>query len=173
MDVIFPSIFQKHTRALLLVVHTYKKWAYPSNADLTPESDWHVSLLRKLQAASPLLTLALLEDNPPYSVDLKYAGLKGQTPAMCLTKHLSAIECCFLNRTRVHESHQSSINLAKAAVAPFNRTFYLPTTNMFCGQWQCPLVVGDTLVSLDGSHITFAYAALLGPQLAALLQPLW
>ena len=45
---------------------------------------------------------------------------------------------------------------------------YADLTALFCTADRCPVIVGNTLVYLDKSHLTFEYSRLLAPVIGAL-----
>ena len=45
---------------------------------------------------------------------------------------------------------------------------YADLTELFCTADRCPVIVGNTLVYLDGSHLTLEYSRLLAPVMGAL-----
>jgi hypothetical protein len=45
---------------------------------------------------------------------------------------------------------------------------YADLTELFCTTDRCPVIVGNTLVYLDQSHVTLEYSRLLAPVMGAL-----
>jgi hypothetical protein len=47
---------------------------------------------------------------------------------------------------------------------------YADLTELFCNAERCPVIVGKTLVYIDGHHMTFEYSRLLAPAIGALAE---
>ena len=81
----------------------------------------------------------------------------------CLAKNLDAAEACDLDRGQSKGDparRDSTTALAQQAGATTVDPF-----PWFCGPKDCPVIVGNTLVYRDNSHITANYAAQLAPLL--------
>jgi peptidoglycan/LPS O-acetylase OafA/YrhL len=84
---------------------------------------------------------------------------------ICLSGHLDDAGACSPPRsTAVNEPGITAESAATAA----GGGQYADLTELFCTADRCPVVVGNTLVYLDQSHLTFEYARLLAPAIAAL-----
>jgi predicted glycoside hydrolase/deacetylase ChbG (UPF0249 family) len=44
------------------------------------------------------------------------------------------------------------------------------STELVCNAERCPVIVGNTLVYIDGHHMTFEYSRLLAPAIGALAE---
>jgi hypothetical protein len=84
---------------------------------------------------------------------------------ICLSGHLDDPMACAPSRsTAVNESGIA----AESAATESGGGRYVDLTNLFCTADRCPVIVGNTLVYFDWSHITLEYARLLGPVMGAL-----
>jgi peptidoglycan/LPS O-acetylase OafA/YrhL len=145
-------------------------------ASILPECAYfHDHLLDK--AAEDIKdAIAILSDAPPANLPLYRKGniallsaLKstaksvyslGSSPSYgsaqsCLNRDLS-------NSTNCGGRLASSASSAAIDAAESNTNF-IPTAPWFCFQGACPLFIADTLVSVDGGHITPAFSRLLVP----------
>jgi peptidoglycan/LPS O-acetylase OafA/YrhL len=80
----------------------------------------------------------------------------------CLSGHLTDVQACDLTGDHV-TFPQRRAQLA-AAAAGAGATMIDPTP-WFCQDGICPVIIGNTVVYRDGSHVTSAYATLLAPLL--------
>ncbi|SBS75579.1 Acyltransferase 3 [uncultured Mycobacterium sp.] len=83
----------------------------------------------------------------------------------CLSGHLDDARACVLQKSA--SVNQSGID-AEAAVAQAAGGHYADLTDLFCTTDRCPVIVGNTQVYLDVSHLTFEYARVLAPAIGAL-----
>ena len=84
---------------------------------------------------------------------------------ICLSGHLDDPMACTPTRsTAVNESGIS----AESAATESGGGQYADLSNLFCSADRCPVIVGNTLVYFDWSHITLEYARLLAPVMGAL-----
>lgn len=84
---------------------------------------------------------------------------------ICLSANLEDATACTPTRsTAVNESGIA----AEAAATNSAGGQYVDLTQLFCTPSRCPVVVGNTLVYLDWSHITLEYSRLLAPVMGAL-----
>ncbi len=90
------------------------------------------------------------------------------TPAQCMGSPGADIGRCALHET---PAIRASLTQIQSMV---NRDGYpaIPTLQWFCAQGICPTVVGGTVTSEDGNHLTPQYAQLLAPRLATRLRPI-
>lgn len=90
------------------------------------------------------------------------------TPAQCMSAPGANLGSCALRETPAIRASLAGIQ------AMVNRDGYpaIPTLQWFCAGGICPTVIGDTVTSEDGNHITPQYAALLAPRLAGRLRPI-
>jgi hypothetical protein len=82
----------------------------------------------------------------------------------CLAQHVDDVSACNIPASSGIESagRLAEITGAKAAGA-----IVIDPADWFCTETTCPTVIQNTIVYLDASHITGAYALLREPQLAA------
>ncbi len=84
---------------------------------------------------------------------------------ICLSGHLDDVAACTQRRsTAVNESGIA----AEAAATKAGGGQYADLTDLFCAADRCPVIVGNTLVYPDWTHITAEYAQLLAPVIGAL-----
>ena len=84
---------------------------------------------------------------------------------ICLSGHLDDATACSPPRsTAVNESGIA----AEAAATKAGGGQYADLTDLFCTAERCPVIVGNTLVYLDVSHLTLEYSRLLAPAIGAL-----
>ena len=84
---------------------------------------------------------------------------------ICLSGHLDDATACSPPRsTAVNESGIA----AESAATKAGGGQYADLTELFCTADRCPVIVGNTLVYLDSSHLTLEYSRLLAPVIGAL-----
>jgi hypothetical protein len=84
---------------------------------------------------------------------------------ICLSGHLDDATACSPPRsTAVNESGIA----AEAAATKAGGGQYADLTELFCTADRCPVIVGNTLVYLDWTHVTVEYARALAPVIGAL-----
>jgi peptidoglycan/LPS O-acetylase OafA/YrhL len=83
----------------------------------------------------------------------------------CLSAHLDDVTACLPQRsTAVNETGIA----AESAAAKAGGGQYADVTELFCTVDRCPVIVGDTLIYVDSSHLTFEYSRRLAPVMGAL-----
>ncbi|MCV7175839.1 acyltransferase [Mycolicibacterium sphagni] len=83
----------------------------------------------------------------------------------CLSRHLDdASVCSPPTSTAVNEAGMA----AESAATTRSGGQYADVTDLFCTKSRCPVVVGNTLVYFDWSHMTLAYSRQLAPAMGAL-----
>jgi hypothetical protein len=83
----------------------------------------------------------------------------------CLSAHLDDVTACVPRRSKaVNESGIA----AESAAAKAGGGHYADLTDLFCTRDRCPVIVGNTLVYVDSSHLTFEYSRLLAPVMGGL-----
>jgi hypothetical protein len=80
----------------------------------------------------------------------------------CLSGHLTDVKACDLTGDHI-TFPQRRTQLAAAAAGAGATT--IDPTPWFCQDGICPVIIGNTVVYRDGSHLTSAYATLLAPLL--------
>jgi hypothetical protein len=84
---------------------------------------------------------------------------------ICLSGHLDDATACSPPRsTAVNESGIA----AETAATKAGGGQYADFTKLFCTADRCPVIVGNTLVYFDQSHLTSEYSRLLAPVIGAL-----
>jgi hypothetical protein len=84
---------------------------------------------------------------------------------ICLSGHLDDATACSPPRsTAVNESGIA----AESAATKAGGGQYADLTELFCTADRCPVIVGNTLVYLDWTHLTVEYARALAPVIGAL-----
>ncbi|WP_445170732.1 acyltransferase family protein [Mycolicibacterium sp. Dal123E01] len=84
---------------------------------------------------------------------------------ICVSGHLDDVTACALSRSAAVD--QAGI-AAEAAAAAAGGGHYADLSDLFCTAERCPVIVGNTLIYLDVSHLTFQYSRFLTPAIAAL-----
>ena len=83
----------------------------------------------------------------------------------CLSAHLDDMTACLPRRsTAVNEAGIA----AESAATNAGGGDYADLTDLFCNTERCPIIVGNALVYVDSSHLTFEYSRLLAPVMGAL-----
>jgi peptidoglycan/LPS O-acetylase OafA/YrhL len=117
---------------------------------------WNDSLTRLVQQLRSIGTQVLVlgpVPDPHESVPL------------CLSGHLDDATACSKPRsTAVNESGVA----AEAAATGAGGGQYVDVTDLFCTADRCPVIVGNTLVYFDWTHVTFEYSRQLAPVVEAL-----
>nr|WP_232079493.1 acyltransferase family protein [Mycobacterium conspicuum] len=83
----------------------------------------------------------------------------------CLSVHLDDATACSPLRSKA--VNQAGI-VAESAAAKAGGGQYVDLTELFCTAERCPVIVGNTLVYMDETHITLSYSRVLAPVLGAL-----
>ena len=84
---------------------------------------------------------------------------------ICLSGHLDDATACSPPRsTAVNEAGIA----AESAATQAGGGQYADLTELFCTAERCPVIVGNTLVYFDWSHLTLEYSRLLAPVIGAL-----
>ena len=86
---------------------------------------------------------------------------------ICLSGHLDDIVGCTPSRSAA--VNELGIN-AEAAATEAGGGHYADLTDLFCTTDRCPVIVGNTLVYPDWTHITSEYSRALAPVMAALTE---
>src|SRR6202042_256913 len=82
------------------------------------------------------------------------------TVPICLSAHLADATACLARRsTAVNQPGVAAESVATRA----GGGRYADVTDLFCTTDHCPVIVGNTLVFVDASHLTFEYSRLLAP----------
>jgi peptidoglycan/LPS O-acetylase OafA/YrhL len=87
------------------------------------------------------------------------------TVPICLSAHLDDATACLARRSTA--VNQPGIAGESDAVTTGGGQ-YVDLTDLFCTTDRCPVIVGNTLVYVDSSHLTFEYSRLLAPAVGAL-----
>ena len=84
---------------------------------------------------------------------------------ICLSGHLDDATACSPPRsTAVNESGIA----AESAATKAGGGHYADLTDLFCTADRCPVIIGNSLVYLDYSHLSFTYSRALEPVIGAL-----
>ena len=84
---------------------------------------------------------------------------------VCLSGHLDDASACAPDRSAAVNESGIAAEAAATRTAGGN---YADVTELFCTTDRCPVIVGNTLVYLDGGHITIEYSRRLAPVIGAL-----
>ena len=96
----------------------------------------------------------LIGDNPASTVD----------PPACLSEHLDDVSECATARSDAVLPERIS---AEVVAARNHGVTFVDTTDWFCTDDVCPVVLGNLLVMRDETHITAPMAEFLRPLLEA------
>ncbi len=159
---------------------------------------WHDTLPIAIRALAP--EAVIVANGTPtlgYDTDTKWlAGLKlefdlmesatyhpkrimmGFTPHLswnvpaCLATHRTAINSCTLQYSPTESyGYGASLRRDLRAVSLAKVTL-IPAARWFCAAGNCPVVLGKTLIYVDGDHTTKRFSLHLAPALEAALTPL-
>nr|WP_319458311.1 acyltransferase family protein [Mycobacterium sp. RTGN4] len=83
---------------------------------------------------------------------------------ICVSSHLDDATACAQPRSL---AVNASGIAAESAATKAAGGHYVDVTDLFCTADRCPVVVGNTLVHFDWSHLTFEYSRQLGPVMEA------
>ena len=84
---------------------------------------------------------------------------------ICLSGHLDDATACSPPRsTAVNEPGIA----AESAATKAGGGHYADLTDLFCTANRCPVIIGNTLIYFDASHVTFEYSRLLAPVIGAM-----
>ena len=154
---IIARLGAEHPRLIVLsVMRRYgDRYGWPSGFT-SYDSAWNNSFFRLVQelrgTGAQVLVLGPIPDPQSYV-------------PICLSDHLDDASACSPPRsTAVNETGIT----AESAATTAGGGQYGDITDLFCTTNRCPVVVGNTLVYLDPSHLTFEYSRLLAPAIAAL-----
>ena len=154
---IIARLGAEHPRLIVLsVLRRYgARYGLPSGFT-SYDSAWNNSFFRLVQelrgTGAQVLVLGPIPDPQSYV-------------PICLSGHLDDASACSPPRsTAVNETGIT----AESAATTAGGGQYADITDLFCTTNRCPVIVGNTLVYLDQSHLTFEYSRLLAPAIAAL-----
>lgn len=89
----------------------------------------------------------------------------GKVVPTCVSGHLVDVSACALSpSTAFNRSGMAE----EAAATEGAGGYYADLTDLFCTADRCPVIVGNTLVYLDKTHMTLAYSRVLGPAMGTL-----
>ncbi|ORW50388.1 acyltransferase [Mycobacterium paraense] len=154
---IIDRLGSEHPRLIVLdVMRRYgARYGLPSGFT-SYDSAWNNSLFRLVRelrgTGAQVLVLGPIPDPQSYV-------------PICLSGHLDDATTC--SPTRSTAVNEPGIAAESAATAAGGGQ-YADLTDLFCTANRCPVIVGNTLVYLDQSHLTFEYSRLLAPAIAAL-----
>ncbi|OBK44633.1 acyltransferase [Mycobacterium sp. 1081908.1] len=83
----------------------------------------------------------------------------------CLSEHLNDATACSPPMWYAFDRPGMA---AEAAAVKAGGGQYADLSELFCTAKRCPVVVGNTLVYVDGGHLTLEYSRLMAPAIAAL-----
>ena len=89
--------------------------------------------------------LMIIEDDPTVRV----------TPVDCLLKHGATLGSCTFP---LNTNYADNLDVEAKFTASITHAAFIPTLQWFCSESKCPMVVGNTIVTIDGGHLTTTYA---------------
>jgi peptidoglycan/LPS O-acetylase OafA/YrhL len=164
--------------------------------DLQHCKEWRAEIMSRLKAQHPRLVVVSVWRG--YGIDETTTGFKGYNPAwidsvtrlvqqlrdigtqvlvlgpipsphanvpICLSGHLDDASACTPARSTA--VNQSGI-AAEAAATKSGGGQYADLSDLFCTA-RCPVIVGNTLVYMDVSHLTLQFSRQLAPAIGALV----
>ncbi len=139
---------EQHEPDLVVVGNSYTQ--YPADAEEWAEGT-EATIDRLSEAGSPVV---LIGDNPASTVD----------PPACLSEHLDDVSECATARSDAVLPERIS---AEVVATRDHGVTFVDTTDWFCTDDVCPVVLGNLLVMRDETHITAPMAEFLRPLLEA------
>lgn len=121
-------------------------------ARFSPE-EWEQATARTLHALPESTEVVVLQDTPT----------PGTSPTLCLSDHLVDASVCDLDASAVLDPATAA---AQRAATDSAGGTYVALGEYLCNARTCPVILGDTLVYRDGTHLTATMAARLGDVLA-------
>jgi parallel beta-helix repeat protein len=155
-----------------------------NNRPYTQCNAWRAAVIARINAVKPSYVIITSQARPiaakePRGLTQSVDAIKGSVKKVlfladtpkphtvipdCLAQHLDNIKDCNI---QVGPGIQSAGRLAEIAGAEAGGASVIDPAPWFCTHTICPVVIQNTLVYLDSTHITAAYALLREPQLAA------
>ena len=139
----------------LVIMVSYRYKQVGSAAGRDPDQVWREGLDLTLAKVRPLATHVLLLGDS--------ATPKSDVPS-CLAGNLSNVPNCVA--TRSEAVRPSRLQVERELAAQYDADF-VPTSDWLCTDTACPVIVGNTLMYRDDSHITATASRLLAPYLEA------
>jgi hypothetical protein len=126
---------------------------FTSPTTLATDAEWSAGLKTTIAALRPSRAkLVVMGDNPFYIED----------PPTCLSRNLRSVNRCTVDANTVGPAFRNH-QRAEERTTIASHVPYVATTSWFCTPaGLCPTVIGNTVAYVDASHITVAYAKLLG-----------
>ena len=84
---------------------------------------------------------------------------------ICLSAHLDDVTVCTPSRSTAVDNTGIA---AESGATITGGGQYADLTDLFCTTDRCPVIVGNSLVYLDWTHLTFEHSRLLAPAIGAL-----
>ncbi|GAA5194110.1 SGNH hydrolase domain-containing protein [Rugosimonospora acidiphila] len=123
------------------------------------DGEWAQAWLSTVNAIRPSGARSILMDDTP--------DLRGHSVPDCVSGDPLNIRRCDLPVAQaIHTSRNQAVTGTLTAVG----VKVIDPTPWFCTSSVCPVVIGNTLVYRDGSHVSATYIKLLTPLLAPLLE---
>jgi len=139
----------------LVIMASYRYKQVGSAAGRDPDQVWREGLDLTLAKVRPLATHVLLLGDS--------ATPKADIPS-CLASNLSNVPQCVASRSEA--VRPSRLQVERELAAQYDADF-VPTSDWLCTDTACPVIVGNTLMYRDDSHITATASRLLAPYLEA------
>jgi hypothetical protein len=141
-------------KSTMIVLFEQTGHTYTSPTTLATDAEWSAGIKATIGALRPShAKLVVMGDNPFYR----------ENPATCLSRNLRSVNRCTVDLPMVgpdFRNHQRAEERATIA----SHVPYVATTSWFCtAAGKCPSVIGNSVAYVDASHMTVAYAKLLGP----------
>ena len=129
------------------------------NGFYTSNTEWATALATTIRAISaPGRSVAVIEDTPQSPIFI---------PA-CLSMHLTAIQECTVT---FGSPSSPGLQVGQQAATKATGARFIVTQPWFCTT-QCPAVIGDMIVYVDGNHLSKTYATYLSGVMGAAIKPM-
>jgi hypothetical protein len=142
----------------LVVMSAYRYQLAGSAAGRDPDTVWQEGLDATVAKVRPNAgQVLLLGDSATPLMDVP----------SCVAGHLSSVPSCMNSRQGAARPGRLAV---EREVAAKHDSLFIPTTDWMCTDAQCPVIVGNTLMYRDNSHVTATASVLLSPYIDAALR---
>ncbi|MDO8363086.1 MAG: acyltransferase family protein [Actinomycetota bacterium] len=143
----------------LVVMSSYRYKQVGAAAGRDPDQVWKEGIDLTVSKVRPLADHVLLLGDTPTPID--------EFVPNCLAGNLSNVPRCMNSRDGAVRPGRLAV---EREVADTYDAAFIPTSDWLCTDTACPVIVGNTLMYRDNSHITASAALLLAPYVEAALK---
>jgi peptidoglycan/LPS O-acetylase OafA/YrhL len=151
-DQVLARLQREHPRLVVLGIRRF----YPNQRFTAYDPAWIDSLTRLVQRLRGTGAQVLVLGPIPIP--------QSEVPD-CLSDHLDDAMACSPQRSKAVNDPGIAAEIAATTTGGGR---YADITPLFCTADRCPVIVGNTLVYVDASHLTLQYSRVLAPVMAAL-----